>query len=655
MKVRRRRFNNIDNSRQPSGIRNHSNPYSEAMGPLVKEGFVADRIQRLQGAQSKLVVPPSLPPPVPGPIPEITQKYDSCSSPEPDPLPRGRVSRNRSFGLVTPDKPPRLFAGHSFSEKRWIKSSPSTPVVRTPTGAALYWDRKIQSLRHPPTREALEIRRLKRGHRSNENVKQSMSSLLETPTRCQISQPRLEEHDINSARSEVHDGQNPSDSAPLQENEGCQTHIQIHKPSIADHMGDIINHIDQALERRYDPSLDLTAEAEVPTSDDPMDDLYGNRNASAQRQLFRESQSTEALALSEISGASRMKAPSSNVYTSESDLTSSEDELGSSMRDGGLNAQPQGGDRATKKNFLPRSSSGTDRYSPEPLSSPDARPQAWSSHHSDPLENVHPYPAKLRSIVTNHVLASVATKETAKSPEELEPLEPEASKRPQPILKEPESIHPNINDRHQPTYEVPASLSGQPPRTNRNASLSSIRSTSSQGSKKWRWWKLALVDKQPKGQAPRKRQSSPNLSGLNVRVSKQEEAEDEGKPPHLPVETILETEAEGEHASIDEMLDGTPNREAPALHSPTLAEVQTRRSSQWVASLPSPSPTVSAAQAPGTAQTPSRPGGPRASVIREAKKRDQRIRKVQVIVSLDGASDLVVEASLETKRRKSFS
>jgi len=42
-------------------------------------------------------------------------------------------------------------------------------------------------------------------------------------------------------------------------------------------------------------------------------------------------------------------------------------------------------------------------------------------------------------------------------------------------------------------------------------------------------------------------------------------------------------------------------------------------------------------------------------VIREAKKRDQRIRKVQVIVSLDGASDLVVEASLETKRRKSFS
>lgn len=643
MKVRRRRFNNIDNTRQPSGIRNHSNPYSEAMGPLVKEGFVADRIQRLQGAQSKPVSPSTPPPKIPGPIPEIIQKYDSCSSPEPDPLPRGRVSRNRSFGPVTPDKPPRLFASHSFSQKRWIKSSPPTPVIRTPTGAALYWDRKIQSLRHPPTREALEIRRLKKGHRSNENVKQSISSLLETPTRCQFSQPRLEEHDIKRARSEVLDGQNPSDSAPLQENDGCQPHIQIHKPSIADHIGDIINHIDQALERRYDPSQDLTAEAEVPTSNDPMDDLYGNRHPSTQRRLFRESQLTEALALSDMSGASRMKASGLNVYTSENDLKSSEDELRSSMSDSGLNARPQGEDRATMKRFLPRSSSGTDRYSPELLSSPDA------GHHSDPLENVHPYPAKLRSIVTDHVLGCVATQKTAKSPEELEPLELETSKRPQPILKEPESIYPNINDRHQPTYEVPVSLSGQPPRTVRNASLSSIRSTSSQGSKKWRWWKLALVDKQPKGQAPRKRQSSPNLGGLNVGVSEQEEAEGEGKTPHLPVETILEAEAEGEHASIDEMLDGTPDHESPALHSPTLAEVQTRRSSQWVASLPSPSPNISAAQ------TPSLPGGSRASVIREAKKSDQRIRKVQVIVSLDGASDLVVEASLETKRRKSFS
>lgn len=649
MRVRRRRLDNIDVSRQPSGIRNHSNPYSEAMGPLVKEGFVADRIQRLQEARSKLGVPQPLPPKITCPIPEMAQKYDSCSSPEPDRLPRGRAYRTRSFGPVTPDKPPKLLASESSSEKRWIKSSPSTPVIRTPTGAALYWDRKIQSLRHPPTREALEIRRLKRGHRSNENVKQIMSSMPETPSRCQNRQPRSKEHNSYSARSEEHEGPIPSDLIPLQENEVCQPHIHIHKPSIADHMGDIINHIDQALEDRYDTSADLTAEAQVPNSHDPMDDLYGGRDASAQRRLFKESQSTEALTLSDLSGASREKAPSSNVHTSESGSTSSGDELGPSMRDGGLNNKPQGRNRATTKRLLPRSSSDTGCHSPDPVSSPGASPRAWSSHHSDPLENMHPSPAKLRSPAINHVLACVAGAGAAVSPEDLEPLEPKTSERSQPIPEEPESVQPNINDRHQSIYEVPASLNRQSFRTDRKASLSSIRSTSSQGSKKWRWWKLALVDKQPKAQVPRKRQSSPNHSGLNVRIRKQGEGENEGMTSHLPVETILETEVEGEHTSIDEMLDGSPAHGAPSLHSPTVAEVQTRRSSQWVEALPSPGPTVSAAQAP------SRPSSPRASVVREANKRDQRITKVQVIVSLDGASDLVVEASLETKRRKSFS
>ena len=644
MKLQRRRIDNIDVPRQPSGIRNHSNPYSEAMGPIVKEGFVANRIQRLQETQSKLGLPQSLAPNVSRPVSRKAQEYEFCSSPEPDPLPTSHVYRTRSFGPITPQKHVKQPTSHSFSEERWIRSSPSTPVIRNPTGAALYWDTKLQSLRHPPTREALEIRRFRRGHRSYDNVKQSMGSVPEAPSKRSNKSSRSKDRDAYSAQAEEQQGRSPSESEPLQENGVSPPQIQMAEPSIAGQMGDMIHYIDQALEGQYD-----SIEAHAPDSHDPMNDLYGKRNALARRQLFRESQSTQTTSLSNHTRPSHKETLSSNFSTTDNGLISSGDELGSSMRDGGMRITAQGRQRAATETSSLRGSSGTGWYPTDPVSQPDSRPRAWSLHHADPPENVNQPPVKLRSLANYNTLVCAATTETAKLPDELKPLKPDINELHQSILKEPESVQPIIDGRHQSIPEALAPRNRGPSQTDRKASVSSIRSTSSQASMKWRWWKLALVDKQPKGQESRKRQVSPNFSEVKVQASRQREAGDEDKNPHLPIETILETEAEQDPAPTNEMLDGSPGPEAPAPRSTTLAEVQTRRSSQWVADLPNPEPTVSAAQ------TPSRPDSLRSSVVREVRKRDQRIKKVQVIVSLDGASDLVVEASLESKRRKSFS
>ena len=705
MKVRRRRIDNIDISRQPSGIRNHSNPYSDAMGPIVNEGFVANRIEKFQGAQSMLVLPPQpRTPKTPGPISERVERYKSCSTPEPGPVPRDSAHSTGHLCAINPENHAEQLASHSFSERRWVQSSPPTPVIRTPPGAALYWDRKIQSLRHPPTREALEIRRLRRGQRSYENVKQTTSQGAETPSRLQNKEPHPEEHHSYSGPRKKLEGQLLSDPEPLRENGVSRPQIQSHKPSVADEIGDMIRHIDQALEGRYDSSVDLTTETQAPDSHFPMDALYGERNASPRRRLFRESQSIQVPSKSDLIMTGHRAPSRSNALIADSGSTSSADGPETGMRDSGFIAKVQRGNRVTTDPILPKSSAGTGWNPTDPIASPDSRPRAWSLTHVKSIENARQPTPKPGCCPASYTLARASATEPTKPPEEPESIRPQINKLPESILEEPKSVRPyanehyqpiseepesvrpkdnerhqsvpkepgiaqpeisehhqsisdkrevvqpEINDRHQSIHQAPISLSRQPSGANRKVSASSVRSASSHGSKKWRWWKLALVDKQPKGQEPRKRPSTPHLGGSDIRVSKQSEDRDEGTTAQLPVKTILESESERERVSIDEVLDGSSGRQAPALglHSPSLAEIRMRRSNQWVASLPDSGSHISAPP------TPSRPRSLRTSVEQEVKDKDQRIRKVQVIVSLDGASDLVVEASLETRRRKSF-
>lgn len=645
MRVRQRRIDNIELSRQPSRIRHHSNPYSEAMGPIVTEGFVADRILRLQGAQSKLELSPQPhTPKVPRPISEGAKKYESCSSPEPDPVVSDR--RSRSFSPRTPKHHTKEIASHSVSKKRWIKSSPSTPVLRGSTGAALYWDRKIQSLRHPPTREALEIRRLRRVQRSYENVRKTMSPVPGTPSKHKKNQRGPEQPTTFDAHCEEQEG-------PIlaEETEIFQPGLKSHKPSITDHMGDMIHHIDQALQGRYDSSAGLNNETQAPGSHHHRDDLRRERNTSPRRQLFKESQSTHEGSLLDLTRTSHEESLSSIVSAVDTETPSSGDEPVLSMHDSGSNAESRWRNRETTETMAPRSSSSAGRYPTNLISPADSSPQVSFLYHPGALENVHQSPVQLRSLSISRTPTRAETREAVISPEE--PIQPGLSEIYQSIPEEPERVQPEVSDHHQRISKDPAPLSRQPASTNRKASVSSIRSTSSQGSKKWRWWKLALVDKQPKGQEPRKRKSTPRLDRIDSQESKQGEDEEKGATPHLPVETILETEAEREHSSIneviDEVLEGSPGRGPPAPQPLSLAEIRSPRSSQWVAALPTPGSTVF------VSQIPSRPGSLQAPVGQEAKKRGQRIKKVQVIVSLDGASDLVVEASLERKRRKSFS
>ena len=643
MRVRHRRTDSIENSRQPSEIRHHSNPYSEAMGPIVKEGFVADRIQRLQRAQSNLGhSSQSSTPKIPPPISERVHEYGLSPSPELNPVVGRRVHRTRSFGPVTPEKPISHLASHSFSEKPWIKSSPSTPVIRSPTGAALYWDRKIQSLRHPPTREALEIRRLRRGQRSHENVKQIMSQEPETPSRHQKNKPDPGERDDYSVGREEQEGQNLVDSKPPQEDEDFQSKAPSKNPSTANDMDDMIHHINRALQGRCDSSADLTPGVQALDSPKLADESYGKSTTSPRRRLFSESPSTDGLSLSDIRSASHGEPPNSNVSVTNSGIASSGHQLGPGMSDG----DSQGSTGGITGTVLPESSSGRGWYPTDSISSPD-RPQAG---HPNPVEAVRQPLMPHRILSLSYIPAPTVTTKPEESLKESEPVRAEVNERHGSILEEPGSVQPIVTDRHHSTPDGSAPLSRQPSGTNRKASASSIRSTSSQSSKKWRWWKLALVDKQPKGQEPRRRKSTPHLHEIDSQASKRGEDENGSTTPHPAVETILETEAEREHASIDEVLDGSPASRRSVPHSPSLVRIQTQRSSQWVADLPLPGSTLSASASPSC-----RGSELRASAGQEAKKQYQRIKKVQVIVSLDGASDLVVETSLERKRRKSWS
>ena len=639
--MQQRRVDNIELSRPPSGIRHHSNPYSEVMGPIVTEGFVADRIRRLQGAQSKLGLPPQRHTPKGShPISEGAEIYESCSSPEPDLVVPDR--RSRSFGPKTPEGHTKKTASCSFSEKRWVRSSPSTPVLRVSTGAALYWDRESQSLRHPPTREALEIRRLRKVRRSYENVRKTTSRVPETPSKCSKNQQRLEEPDTSNAQCVEEKG-------PIlaEETEISQSGLKSHKPSIADHMDDMIHHIDQALQGSYDSSADSTNGIQAPGSHHYRDDWRRERNNSPRRQLFKELQSTHERSLSDFTRTSHEGSLRSYISAVDTETPSAKDKPAPSMRDSSFNAQSRRRNSETTETIAPRSSSGAGWYPTNLISLTDHNSQTSSLYHPSALENIHQFPVHLRSLSASHTPPRVGTREAVKSPEE--PIQPELSESYRSIPEEPKCVQLEVSHHQQGISKDPALFSRQPASTNRKASVSSIRSASSQGSKKWRWWKLALVDKQPNGQEPRKRNSTPLLGRIDSQASKQVEDEEKDAAPHLRAETTLESEAEREHAIIDEILDGSPDLGPPAPHSPSLAGIRSRRSSQWVAALPSPGSTVSASQ------KPSRPGSLRASVGQGAKKRDQRIKKVQVIVSLDGTSDLVVEASLERKRRKSFS
>ena len=646
MKTGWRRINNVEFSWQSSGIRYHSNPYSEAMGPIVKEGFVADRIQNLQRVESKLGHSlPSRAPTTPHPIVKKVQTYESCSSPDLDLI--GGHS-NRSYGLDTPPYHTKQLACQSSNGKQWIKSSPSTPVLRTTTGAALYWDRKIQSLRHPPTREALEIRRLRRGLRSYENVNQSTSFIPDTPSRRSTNRPYPGKRDADDGRREEREAQTVQNLIP-QQGSGIS-----HQSSIRDQMGDMIHHIDQALRGEYDSSVEMANEAPRPNSHHADKEFSGTKSATPRRQLFSESQPSRTPSFSDVTTTSRGEAHSSRIAVSDCRSILSKDGSRLDKLDDTFGAEPQEKHKIIMETTPPKRSSGNGSYPTEQLSPPDGRARAWSFHNVDALKSVQQPLVKPHSLSTSHARARIVFTDNPKPFEEPNFIDPSLDQPHHSIPQEPEPVRHEIANHHQASLNIAASSSRQPSGANRKASVASIKSTSSQGSKKWRWWKLALVDKQPKGHEPRKRQSTTDLAGLDVRLKKRDEDENETVSPHLPVEMVLETEAEREHTLIDEVLDGCPNRGPPdrglpAPYSPSLAETRKRRSDQWVAALPGPGSAAS------EAQTPSHPGSLRAAVGQEARKKDQRIKKVQVIVSLDGASDLVVEASLERKRRKSFS
>ena len=617
------------------------------MGPIVQQGFVAGRIQRLQEAQSNpgQASPPRTPK-APHPISERVQTNEPSSSPEPNPVAECLVHRTRSFGPVTPEEPESQLTSYSFSEERWIKSSPSTPVIRGPTGAALYWDRKIQSLRHPPTREALEIRRFRRGQRSYENVRQTKISVSETPSRHRKDPPHPEERDGHNTGPKDQRGHNRAGLISPQAIVDYIPRAQSSKPSTANDMDDMIHHIDRALQGRYDSSTDMTMDIQAADSHQLIDGRYDERSSSPRRRLFNESPSADGRSLSDIlsdvRSASHRESLDADVSCTDNRMSFSGHKPGLAIRD----RVSQGGTEATTETLLPRNSSGTGWCPTGSCSSPDGRPQTW---HPDHLDAVHQFPAPNRIRTPSHTPAPAVITKFKQSPKAPRSTRLEASERHESIPKEPKSVQPTINDHYHSIPDRSVPFSRQPSGMNRKASVSSIRSASSQGSRKWRWWKLALVDKQPKSHEPRKRQSTPQLREVHARA-KEDGHKDEGTAtPYLPVETILETEAEREHASIDEVLVGSPASKRPAAHSPSLAEVQTQRSNQWVADLPHPGSRISE-----SASLSRRGSELRASVEPEVKKRDQRIKKVQVIVSLDGASDLVVEASLERKRRKSW-
>lgn len=604
------------------------------MGPVVEEGFVAARVRALQGAYREPWIPyQSQSPTTPRPLLERAQKFESCS------LPKSRGTSVRSTNspqAITTENNTRQSKTRSLDGWKRIKPSPSSYAHPTSSAAVQAQDGKNDSLRSPNLQDQLYYPRIRRPcidyKVMNEGSSLGQKNPIEREIHSALGTIYPRNYNTRGLQREEWKDPTPVDRSPSNGNTKAQEQARVPRQSVAEELGAMINN---ALEGRYELGADVSHGSHAPGSD-------CNRVTSENtKRVEPQVQYNMALpaANDPPSSTSESLAPL-QTFTADDGSTSSEDGPGPSKHQSCYVDNLRRDDRTRT---LPRSSTEGGYYSTNASSTPSRRYRASTMHVQHPSNDTL-QSTKLQSASSSGV--------AARSNPGNDDHNPAASPIEEPTTpKQDLDYFPPVVDISQPSIpKTPKSssrqYSGTGPKAMSVRSGRSLRSTSSVSGKKWRWWKLVLVDKQPQVQDLRQRISTPTLSRYGIpMVQKPESAAPyHGNPvmigsevTHLLAEHVDEDEDQQER---EEVTSPEMRNTIPEIKGKVTGEISTHNS-------------VYGSSA-GT-RTGTRPSSTNGSRNAGSRAKGEGIKRVKVIVSLDGTADLVVEASLQRKRRKSFS
>lgn len=647
---------------EPLTIQSHS-LYCEARGPIVKEGFVAGRVHAIQGGCNKTWVSSwSHSPMTACPINSRLQKYESYSLPRPQTL--SKAHRRPSV----------------LSEKK----SYSSFTKPHPLDGPQPWRRKLTDDSSSRPVNGIEVRK--------------SCSVGDTQTPGQArSQTSVKAHIVHQgthedlgiggdqrAQQNIHDARLTLVKKQLRSKDDRNTDVEVHESRASQVLGDDIN----IGERAHPPKGCIAEELDRISGFAP--DRYldaKSRSSSTLSTSRRHLTNSSEGAKSRRDLAPHLKLSSQSdlflppiTKTSATALYSTKKGVSASLEE---RSRPkkyqiqkqQGVSRTPSEDSIIQELSRTKESVSQSPTFPGQIRQAFTLQLSNHPPNIHSDPIELRPLSIGSFTNEIKHRHTSISPTPIRPSTlSDLGKRDSPnvtskSLRSSSSTLPTFADcAFVDTAIKPASV------------LSGAQLL--QGRRRWSWWKLVLADKQ----AAAKTMSSKNLDQMNSLAIEKEDpikaksqavqniaprllTKSPGQTTSKPRLAIIKVDDETQQKdafrkakntpkpketrnyelsepTIDSgtfSIHAAPEPEPPVLHQP---RPQRHHLSEWVTKYPlePPSDGYSGSTSPAQLRRESSSGSLKPG-------RGQQVKRVQVIVSLDGPADMVVQARIERKRK----
>lgn len=617
-----------------SSIRSHS-PYCEATGPIVEEGFVAAQVRAFQEAHSQAWISSrSHSPMIPCSVNQKLQKYESYYTPKSQAI---FSARRRSLNLSTDsfangvtkqiwNDPPRARRKYCLSDR----------FSNEPNGVS---HRKSQRAKGTAFSKATLPQNFKTGQKTEKASSGDVSRLAQIDVSNPQTTTSANSHVLSGSRS---DGNTPPFYSIKEENQllGVGVAEQLAKmtdsppktPKGPTEFSYFSGHTSQ-------PLLGSTERLKASQERSPHSSLSSNlsskstvRNAAVSLQSVIDDESAP------VSNSPRRRKY--QIRRKSKHLESSYVSHAMLAGDGELD-----NNRSTKK----------------PISLPKRIRRAWTFQYPPRSKCKNLDPVKLRSLSAGHDSNCYKSKTLV-----------HVSQFP--------SLRGNLSPRS--FSEAKHVVNPSSKESNKPSSIQS-ETQSEQTKKKWRWWKLVLVNKEPIDQGILKK--APTISASVTGESRSEQAIDSPnsykdipqKHQRLQAQNRVMMHSLAECGYEDEIkdkraldsTDKTSGNERDMLSkvaesSPTenkslcsalieqglnTPEVRFQNiQSEWIAALPFEEPLQASDD---VSEARLRSDSLSEFVGHEHRVRGNRIKRVQVIVSFDGAADLLVEARLERKFR----
>lgn len=618
-------------SQSKSSIRSHS-PYCEATGPIVEEGFVAAQVRAFQEAHSQAWISSrSHSPMIPCSVNQKLQKYESFYTPKSQAI---FSARRRSLNLSTDsfangvtkqisNDPPRTCRKYRLSDRF---SNESNGVSR----------RQSQRAKGTAFSKVTLPQNFKTGQKTEKASSEDVSRLAQIDVSNPQTTTSANNHVLSESRS---DGDTSPFYSIKEENQllgvgvaeqlAKMTDSPLKTPKRPIEFSYFSGHTSQLLlgsAERLKASQERSPHSSLSSS---LSSKSTIRNAAVSLQPVIDDESAS------VSNSPRRRKY--QIRRKSKHLESSNVSHAMLAGDGGLD-----NDRSTKK----------------PISLPKRIRRAWTFQYPPRSKCKNLDPVKLRSLSAGHDYKSKTLVHVSQFP----------------------SLQGNLSPRS--FSEAKHVVNPSSKESNKPSSIQS-ETQSEQTKKRWRWWKLVLVNKEPVDQGILKK--APTISASVTGESRSEQAIDspnsyKGIPQkHQRLQAqkrgMMHSLTEGgyeDEIKDERTLDSTDKRsgnerdmlskvaESPPTENKSLCSALIEQGlntpevrfqniqSEWIAALPFEEPLH---DLDDVSEARLRSDSLSEFVGHEHRVRGNRIKSVQVIVSFDGAADLVVEARLERKFR----